>query len=342
MISTPFETTPPERYGGTERIVSLLTEGLVKRGHDVTLFATGNSQTQAKLTSFYDIPIHPYMPHAELSHVTKSLVSVREGNYSLIHNHTKFGIALSTLSSVPMLTTLHGQIGRASDTEFVPTIYETFPNAITVAISNRQAQIGCQYGINVKTRIYNAVDVSKYAYSEQPGTYLVFLGLLAPRKGIHHTIKVAQKTGIPLKIAGKVPINPQMKKLYDTEVAPYIDGSFIEYVGELNDSEKSLLLKDALALLCPIEWEEPFGLTMIEAMACGTPVIAFNRGSVPEIVHHGIGGFIVENTEQMSEAIYSVGKLKRANCRQRVLSAFNSDIMITQYERLYEQLLKEF
>ena len=335
MISTPFEATPPVRYGGTERIVSLLTEGLVGRGHSVDLFATGDSSTTSNLTSFFEKPFRPYNPAALVAHVVQSFRVIQEGRYDIVHNHAMEYAFLSYFSNRPMLTTMHND----GATDWAVPMLQAFADLRYVAVSDKQAFNLRQIGVDVAARIYCALDLDKYSYSYKEGRYLAFLGNMVKRKGAHNAILTAKKCGIPLKIGGKT-TDPEAKEYFDGELRPHIDGKFIEFLGELNDQEKIELLKNASALLFPIEWEEPFGMVMMEAMACGTPVIGFNRGSVPEVVRHMTTGFVVDNADEMVEAVARIGEIDRRQCRKNAVDRFDAKAMVLAYERLYERILQ--
>ena len=339
IISTPFEASPPAKYGGAERIAGLLAGKLTARGHDVTLFATGDSKTDAKLVSFYDRPIRPYNFKFLCDHCAKAFRIIQDSNFDVVHNHTYFATCYSPLSKVPFVTTIQGDVTR--DEKDSPTIFEMFSNEKFVAVSNRQFEHARGYGINVISRIYNSIDSTAFEYSPNVGQYLAFLGTIQPQKGPLTAIKVAQRTGIPLKIAAKYSEDAHSKDYFEKEVKPHIDGSFIEFLGELDHKQKTVLLKNALALLFPIEWEEPFGIVMIEAMACGTPVVAFARGSVPEVVQHDVTGFVVDNIEEMIGVIPRIPLLPRHLCRQQVKDRFDLEEMVSHYENLYALLQEE-
>ncbi|WP_145949534.1 glycosyltransferase family 4 protein [Paenibacillus sp. Y412MC10] len=335
MIAPPYENTPPVRYGGTERIVSLLTEELVQRGHDITLFATHGSITNANLISYFNAFSKEYSPVTEWSHLIQSFKYIQSNNFDIIHNHCFCGSTLEGLASVPFLTTVHTRLRRKHSE--MPHLYESFKDSTYVAISDRQREIiENDFGVPVIDRVYNGIDTNKFDYSFGVGEYLAFIGNISFHKGTHHAIDVAHKTGIPLKIAGKC---NQHEEYFNQEINPRIDGEFVEYVGELNEAEKIHFLKNAMVCLCPIEWEEPFGLVLIEAMACGTPVIAFNRGSVPEIVIDGKNGFVVNNAEEMAKRVYDISAVERLACRQHVISHFDINAMVDNYENMYQRLL---
>lgn len=328
MISTPFETTPPVTYGGTGRIVSMLTEELVRRGHEVTLFATGDSVTTAKLVSRLDKPVKPHDAYVTLLHTIWALNEAKSGGYDIIHNHNWNFAAMAMISSVPYITTLHND-----NAEFLnhPVFY-TQPNLNLVGISDSQCQIMANRNIQVKHRIYNAIPVEQFSYSEKPGEYLVFLGNLTPQKGAHHAVQVAQKLGMPLKMAGRIADEPEF---FEAQIKPYIDGKQIEYLGELNDDDKIQLLKGGYATLVPINWDEPFGLVMIESMACGTPVIGYNCASVPEIVKDQVTGFVVPDLEGMIAAVKQIDQIDRKACREHVITNFDVPRMADDYINLY-------
>jgi len=333
MISTVFETTPPVWYGGTERVVSLLTEALVARGLNVTLFATGDSQTRAQLCSFYAAPVKPYDLKAELVHYLRALTMIRDMPYDIVHCHTIHHLLVRSTPAIPMITTLHHD-----PTDIPPDIAAARPDLQFVAVSQRQAANAQQRGMTIVGSVYNAVDTRTFGYGDGQGGYLAFLGRISSKKGTHLAIRVAQQTGMPLKIAGSTPSEAD-EDYFRREVMTHVDGTHIEFVGELDDINKVRFLQRARALLFPVQWEEPFGIVMIEAMSCGTPVIGMNRGAVPEIVLHGVTGFVVADSAAMSEAVHQIETIERMRCRRHVIETFDVTRMAADYEQLYLRLL---
>ncbi|HLH73330.1 MAG TPA: glycosyltransferase family 4 protein [Chloroflexota bacterium] len=329
LASPPWERVPPPAYGGIEAVVSLLADGLVRRGHDVTLYATGDSLTMARLKWVCPRPLRvanvdqplPY----QLVHTAALLTDADQ--YDLIHNHCgEFLMAFSRLTRAPMLTTIHGPMHP--DTRIIWDHYTGYHNSISTAAHDGFPDVR-YLGV-----VYNGVDVDSFPYSATKDDFLLFLGRISEEKGTHLAIEVAKTTGRRLIIAGK--IDRVDREYYERKVAPSIDGTQIMLFGEADADEKRRLFAHAHCLLHPITWPEPFGLVMAEAMACGTPVIAFRRGSVPEVIRDGETGFIVDTLDEMADAISRVDQIDPARCRAHVANLFSADQMIAGYERLYQ------
>ncbi len=339
----PFEeAVPPPKYGGTELVVYNLTQELVKRGHKVYLIASGDSKTNAKLLSIFPKALRKYPEAKDMKMrdslkfigVGKVLEYLKDLDVDIIHNHIGWRLLPFTpLLKKPVITTLHGPL----DIKYQKTIYGQFKKANFVSISNNQKEP--LPDLNYIATVYNGIDIKKFPFSEKRGNYLAFLGRMSPEKGPVEAIKVAKKSSLELKIAGKIDVVD--KEFFEKKVAPFIDNKQIKFLGETNHKEKVELLKNAKALLTPIQWREPFGLFFVEAMACGTPVIAFNRGSVPEIIKDGETGFIVRNVEEMAEAIKNIDKISRKKCRERVEKYFTVGKMADGYEKVYYEILKK-
>lgn len=334
QIAPLAEPVPPELYGGTERVVSLLTEELVRRGHEVTLFASGDSETDARLVSvtrealrLRDEDVDPNL-HLMLE---LGLVFERAHQFDVIHSHVDyFALPFARLVKTPVVTTLHGRL----DLPGLRTVYERFSAAPLVSISDSQREP--IPNANWAATVYNGTDVRAYTFNEKGGDYFAFVGRICPEKNIEGAIDIARRTGIPLRIAAKV--DPVDAEYHESVIKPLIDGRQVEYLGELGDEEKDELLGSALALLFPVDWPEPFGLAMTEAMACGTPVLALRRGSVPEVVEDGVTGFVRESEEELAEVAEDVGRLSRRACRERVERHFSVEAMTDGYEAVYESL----
>jgi glycosyltransferase involved in cell wall biosynthesis len=335
QIAPLIEKVPPKTYGGTERVVSALTEELVKRGHDVTLFASGDSVTAAKL-----VPIYPKnLREAKLNPFEENSIRLmgigapynQQDEFDLIHDHNlPFSAPAANLARTPVVATLHGPIDPGNQ-----ELYEKLNNPYLVSISN--AQIPKKAKLNNITTIYHGFDIKKYPFSERMGNYLLYVGRIAPKKGLHHAISVALKLNMRLIIAAKLDWHIH-EDYYIKEVKPHL-GDQIQWIGEATEFERNQLMAHAAAFLHPACWEEPFGLTMIESLTCGTPVIAFNRGSVPELIRNGKTGFIVENAAEMAEAVARIGKINRKVCRQYALANFNVEKMTDEYEIVYNAIL---
>jgi glycosyltransferase involved in cell wall biosynthesis len=333
QVSHLYEPVPPTRYGGTERVVSWITEELVTIGHDVTLFASGDSTTTAKL--------HRIIPKAIRNSCVKDASAVYielietvyrcAASFDIIHFHIDaLPFPLFSRQTRPFVTTLHGRL----DLSEYKDVYRLFPNVPLISISTSQRNHIPD--LNWVGTVPHGMPPLLLTPLDVRPTYLAFLGRISPEKGIESAISIARDTGIELKIAAKV---DKVDWEYFTDIIrPLIDGSTIEYVGEIGDHEKAKFLSGAQALLFPIAWPEPFGLAMIEAMACGTPVIAFNRASVPEIVDDGITGFIVEDEGGAAAAIRNLGQLDRIEVRARFERRFSARRMAEAYLRIYANI----
>ncbi|MDD5110568.1 MAG: glycosyltransferase family 4 protein [Patescibacteria group bacterium] len=340
MLATPWEAVPPPRYGGTELVVANLTEELVARGHRVTLFATRDSETSARLVATF--PRALYRDNVPWTDVLRPMMHVfdcyrRAEQFDLIHNHANyFGLLFSQLVAAPTVTTYHGDFATAEKIPEKRRMLQTFSHCPLVSISRRQQQLA-KTKLHFVGTVYNGIDVAKFPFSAKVGNYLCWLGRITGKKGILESIAVAKKLRLPLKIGGK--IDPVDQPFYQQRVRRLIDGTKIQYLGELDQRGKARLLKGALALLNPITWEEPFGLVMPEAMACGTPVVAFARGAAPEIIVHGKTGYLVNDIAGMAAAIKRIGAINRQDCRVRVERYFSKEKMANGYEKIYEKIL---
>ncbi len=336
QVAPLWERVPPPTYGGIELVVSHLTDELVRRGHDVTLFATGDSQTLARLEAVHPRAIRldaDIKEHFMYGILEPTLVYRRAAEFDIIHSHLgAWVLPLANIAPTPTVHTLHSSFTREG-TE-VYSLYKTQPY---VSISDAQRQID----VNYVGTVYNGIDIQEYDFVPQPQEppYLAFLGRLSPEKGPHHAIAIAKQTGWRLKMAGKVDVVD--KKFFEQEIAPQIDGQQIQYLGEINHAEKAELLGNAAVTLFPISWQEPFGLVMIESMATGTPVIGMNLGSVPEVIAHGKTGFICQSFEEMATMIPKALELSRQTCREYVESRFTFSQMVDGYEAVYQKIIKE-
>ncbi|PMB32603.1 glycosyltransferase family 4 protein [Fischerella thermalis BR2B] len=338
QISPLWERVPPFRYGGIELIVKLLTDELVQRGHDVTLFASGDSITKAKLRSVHDkaLRLDPSVKEP-IIYEQMSLAEVYENahHFDIIHSHVGCSVLpYTSFVKTPTVHTMHGIF--TPDNE---KMYRRYAQQPFISIS--QAQREPRLGLNYIHTVYNGIDTGVYAFNSEPvqPAYLAFVGRLSPEKGPIEAIKIARATGLPLKMAGKVDVVDQ--KYYQEQVKPLIDGEQIQYLGEISHEDKVKLLSGATVTLFPITWREPFGLVMIESMATGTPVIGMGLGSVPEVIAHGKTGFVCDCLEQMIEVIPDAVKLDRQTCREYVVSRFSVETMTDQYERAYEMVLAQ-
>ena len=335
QIAPLYESVPPKQYGGTERVISYLTERLVELGHDVTLFASADSCTAANLVSPCSkaLRTNPHCVDAMPYHVLAlDQVAQLAAEFDILHFHTDyFHLPLSKNLDLPSLTTLHGRL----DIPDLLPLYRYFASAPLVSISygQRKPLPHAQWIGNV----YHGLPSSLYEPCFKTGKYLAFLGRIAPEKGPERAIEIAVRSGIPLKIAAK--IDPVDRAYFNGKIKALLDHPLVEFVGEISDREKSEFLGNSYALLFPIDWPEPFGLTMIEAMACGTPTIAFRRGSVPELMCDGITGFVVETVDAALACVPRIPEINRRGCRTAFEKRFMVDRMADDYVRLYKERL---
>jgi glycosyltransferase involved in cell wall biosynthesis len=333
QLAPPTEAVPPARYGGTERVIATLIAELQQQGHRVTLFASGDSQTAATL-----VPTTPHAvrrsasPAAQTAlRTTLDLVSRHAAAFDVIHSHLDYpGFDLERRLGVPVLHTLHGRL----DIPPLVTAVRRHPDVALVALSASQRQTAPQWPW--LGTVPNGIPLARYTFRPQPGQYLAFLGRITPDKGIEEAITVAKRAGLPLRVAAKV--DPVDAAYFEQRVRPLFALPGIEYVGEIGDAEKDAFLGNALALLFPIQWPEPFGLVMAEAMATGTPVLATSCGAVREVVVDGVTGFVRASVDGLVDAVQAVGRLDRAACRERVEQCFSGARMAAGYAALYEQL----
>lgn len=336
QVSTLFESVPPKRYGGTERVVSTLTEELVARGHEVTVFASGDSETSAELVSAAPRSLRldgKARDFAAFTMIELAEVFDRESDFDIIHNHADyFAFPFAHHAAIPVLTTAHGRL----DLEEVLRVYGFFSDAPLVSISDSQRQP--LPDANWVDTIYHGIDFRRYHLRTKPGDYLAFLGRIAPEKRPDRAIEVARTLGMRLKIAAKV--DDVDRSYFQQVVRPHLSDPLIEFVGEVTDHEKDEFLGEAFAYLFPIDWPEPFGLTMVESMATGTPVVAMDCGSVPEVIDDGVTGFACKTLRDFIDAVPRAGDLNRARCRQRAEQRFSARVMADQYEAVYRRLIE--
>lgn len=337
QIAPLYERVPPKMYGGTERIVYGLTEELVRRGHEVVLFASGDSETSAQLVPCCreGLRLNPDV-RDYIAYTIRQLgqVSKRAGDFDLIHNHIDyFGFPYSRLMRTPMVTTLHGRL----DLPELKEVFADFPEVRLVSISN--AQRAPLPAANWLATVYNGIDLRDFTLRERPGNYLAFLGRISPEKRPDRAIEIARAVDMPLRIAAK--IDPTDRSYFTHAIRPLLRDPHVEYVGEIDDAQKDEFLGDAYAYLFPIDWPEPFGVTMIEAMACGTPVIAMGYGSVPEVVVHGCTGFVCRSFPEMIATVAEIPRIDRRACRAHVAEHFSVERMADGYEAVYQRALSE-
>jgi glycosyltransferase involved in cell wall biosynthesis len=339
QIAPIVEKVPPEKYGGTERVVSALTEELVRRGHDVTLFASGDSKTSATLASVVPKALKNLKLEDPFGLNEHTLLHIghayqRQNEFDILHDHvTPTSVPTASIATTPTVLTMHRPF---TDTEGTALLFENLKDLNLVTISNAQARMLKDKNSNIIGTVYNGLQMKEYPFSSAHKGYLLFVGRLSARKGPHLAIKVAQNLGLPLILAAKLqkPDKPYFEKF----IKPHLSKK-IRWVGEVDEKKRNALMAKALCVLHPVTWPEPFGLTMIEAMACGAPVIGFNLGSIPEVIADGQTGFVVKTLSQMIQAVKKINQIDRNNCRAHVLKNFSVEKMVDQYEEIYRALL---
>ncbi len=338
QVSPLWEPVPPRTYGGIELVVSLLTDELVRRGHEVTLFASGDSCSLGQLEA-----VHPQALRLDTTVkeptvyelLQLSRVYERATEFDIIHCHMGcIALPYASFAKTPTLHTLHGLLTPDSRKLFAHAWNQPY-----VSISQAQ-QRHLDLKLNYVATVYNGIDASRYPFYPQPEDppYLAFLGRLSPEKGVHHAIAIARECGLPLKLAGKV--DTVDLDYYQTKILPHIDGQQVMYLGEVNHAQKSELMGKALATLFPITWHEPFGLVMVESMATGTPVVAIALGSTPEVIADGKTGILCHSVAECIAAVAQIPTLDRATCRAHVLKHFSVRRMVDGYEAVYQQILE--
>lgn len=332
ILSTVAWRTPPRHYGPWESVASNLTEELVNRGHDVSLYATGDSVTDAELKS---VCPRGYEEDAEI--IPKVWESLHISNlfeeadqYDIIHNHFDFlPLTYSAMTDTPIVTTIHG----FSSPGILPVYrkYDDRVHYISISDADRAEDL------NYRDTIHHGIKIEEFDYQEKPDDYLLFFGRIHPDKGVREAIEIAVEAGKRLVIAGII----QDKDYHQKYVEPHLTPGKIEYIGSVGPEKRSTLLGNALAMLHPIHFEEPFGLSVVESMACGTPVVAFNKGSMPELIEHRQNGYLVKNISEAVEAVGDLKNIRRADCRTHAEQNFTVDRMVTNYENVYETILDE-
>jgi glycosyltransferase involved in cell wall biosynthesis len=335
LLSTCAVSVPPSSYGGTELIVGELARSLKRNGHDVTVFATGDSVPEAELRALFPAAVWPPDDMAELRHAAFSWSSIcaEDPPFDVVHAHHPYGIAFSTVGSVPTVVTMHHQ-----RTKRLVDYYRDFPDAVPVAVSRSQADAVPELGI--ETVVHHGLDVDCYDAGRGAGGWLAFVGRLAPEKGPDIAIDVATAVGVPLRMGGK----PHWADgaFFDRAIRPRLERAargFVRWEGEVTFEPKLEILRGARATLFPIGWDEPFGLVMIESMLVGTPVVAFARGAAPEIVDDGVTGFLVRDCDEMIDRVRRIGTIDRARCRARARERYDAMRMARDYERVYARAI---
>jgi len=335
MLSPLEMRVPPVAYGGTELVVSLLTEELVRRGHDVTLFASGDSQTNASLVPVCDRFLRGTDRNKYVLNMLNAMACLqRADSFDIIHNHTLLeGMSLAGLGRKPMLTTLHGAL--EGDWALLFEQYGGWYNTISMSAKKLLSPKDRFAGV-----IHNAIDTDSYPFNEGPrGEHMLFLARLSYEKGPHLACALARKLGRKLIIAGN--IDAVDGDYFQSQVLPQVDGRLVQYIGEADNRTKRELLPAACCLVAPITWDEPFGLFFLEAMACGTPVVVFNRGSAPEVIKHGETGFVVNEMAEMEKAVGNVHLIDPHRCREHVEANFSVSRMADGYLAAYNRVIQE-
>ncbi len=347
QISSLWETTPPPKYGGLELVVSNLTEELVKEGHEVTLFATGDSQTSAKLVSTYPRALYrdgvPWTSmYDTLLHVAEAIRYAEEIGADIIHNHQSHrSLAMMSLSKVPFVNTIHGTLNAKEIPEDRIRTFERYKNQSFISISDYQ-RVNAQF-LNWVATAYNGINVGSFTFNDSPkADYLLWVGRFTKTKAPHLAIEFAARVGMKLLMAAKLDQQaPADLEYFEAEVKPRLKPGVAEWVGEVGHDEKNKLYGDALALVNPIQWDEPFGLVVAESMACGTPVITYNRGAMAELIEDGRTGFLIKPDDETAfvEAIGKVASLNRSACRRRAEEKFSVEAMTKSYLAAYQSVL---
>ncbi|PLZ03731.1 glycosyl transferase [Burkholderia sp. WAC0059] len=336
QIAPLTESVPPRLYGGTERAVSYITEALVDLGHDVTLFASGDSITRAKLEAVWPraLRLDPGIRDRIAPHmVLMETVRRQADQFDVLHFHMDYhSFSVFKRQETPFVTTIHGRL----DLPEQQPVFETFATMPLVSISNAQRHPLPK--AKWLTTIHHGLPERLYVPQPVEPRYLAFLGRISPEKRVDRAIGIARRCGLPIRIAAKV--DEEDRDYFEREIQPMLDQADVEYIGEISDDEKAEFLSGAHALLFPVDWPEPFGLVMIEAMACGTPVIAFNRGAVHEVVEDGVTGFIVEDEIGAVAAVNRLHKITREGVRRRFEERFTSSRMAQQYVEVYQSVIR--
>ena len=336
QIAPIAERVPPKTYGGTERVVSALTEELVARGHEVTLFASGDSITSAKLHSAHPRALREaHLPDLyglnPWTLLNMGLAYNLEDEFDIIHDHlVPISLPIANMATTPVIATMHG----AFDPE-TRRLFQSLQTPHIVTISQSQGRHEGNV-INHAGVVYNGLPMESYPFGESAGDYLLYVGRISMQKGVHIAIAVAQELDMPLIIAAK--LDAQDEQYFNFYIKPRLGGR-IQWIGEVDEAKRNELMSRAKCFLHPATWREPFGLTLIEAAACGCPVVAFNRGSIPEIIRDGITGFVVDDIEEMTDAVEKIETIDRAACRAHALSRFSAKRMTDDYEELYRKFL---
>ncbi len=337
QIANVAVAVPPKKYGGAERVIYALTEGLVKKGHDVTLFARSDSKTSAKLVSVDNLfprvsARSVYDGASNVNILNFSFAYQRQEEFDIIHDHNGvLSLPTANLSKTPVIYTLHYVYQKDL------ILYSNLRNPSLITISDGELAKGLD--LNVVATIHHGLEMNHYPFSNEPEDYLLVIGRMHPDKGLHNAIKVAQALNMKLIIIARYLKDHDLEKRYfETMIKPHLNNQ-IRFIGEVDEKTRNRYMVKALCVLHAITWPEPFGLSMIEAMACGTPVIAFNKGSVSEIIKNGKTGFIVKDIREMIKAVQKIDIINRSDCRDFVLSEFTVERMVDEYEDVYQKII---
>ncbi|MBV8358888.1 MAG: glycosyltransferase family 4 protein [Deltaproteobacteria bacterium] len=335
QVAPLYESVPPKLYGGTERIVAYLTEELTRQGHEVTLFASGDSTASARIKATHPSALRAagLLPWGNSLHLPMlSEVFDNADCFDIIHCHVDYwSFPFARMVSTPVVTTLHGRI----DIPELLNIYRYYSEAPVISISDSQREPLPE--LNWVGTVHHGLPADQLPFNPGPGKYLAFLGRIAPEKRPDLAIEVARRAGVPLKIAAKIEVTD--RQYFESRIRPLLGTGGVEFIGEIGERQKSEFLGNAIALMFPIDWPEPFGLVMIEALACGTPVIARPCGSIPEILQDGVTGFIASGIDDLVRAVRRASSISRHRCREEFDRRFTADIMTANYERLYYHLI---
>ena len=336
QVAPLFESVPPRTYGGTERVVSYLTEALVEMGHDVTLFASGDSITSANLVSVVpaSLRLNANKPDWLVWHtIMMDMVHKAASTFDIIHFHTDIlQLPLVGHCEAACLSTPHGRL----DLPDLQPLFRCFPDHPLVSISSSQR--APLPHANWRATVHHGLPLGLYSLHREPQDYFAFVGRISPEKRADRAIEIAKACDTPLRIAAKV--DKADEAYFESTIKPLLDDPLVTFVGEIGDADKDDFIGNAKALLMPIDWPEPFGLVMIESMACGTPVIAYGHGSVPEIIDHGVTGFIVHDQEEAIAAARDVGRIDRVRCREVFEKRFSARVMARNYLDVYRELVE--
>jgi glycosyltransferase involved in cell wall biosynthesis len=336
QVAPLYESVPPKLYGGTERVVAYLVEELIRRGHEVTLFASGDSTANASLETFHPTALRAagLVPWGTSLHLPMlSHVFENAARFDIIHCHLDYwSFPFARMAGTPAVTTLHGRLDIAE----LFGVYRYYSDAAVVSISDAQ-RIPLPE-LNWVATVYHGLPSDQLRFDPKGGEYLAFLGRIAPEKRVDLAIEIARRTQIPLKIAAKV--DAVDREYFESCIRPLLAGKGVEFIGEISERDKSDFLGKAMALLFPVDWPEPFGLVMIEALACGTPVIARPCGSVPEVLREGVTGYIASSVDDLACAVGRIGSISRHQCRAEFDTRFTAAVMAANYERVYCQLIE--